>query len=168
MYQRAEEGIKKAIVSYLKLLPSKTTQVEEYTLSVISEKVKADISKVEVAMNELKDKGLIDVRKVQLDVYVPKDQEGSQILATFAKKKYITSSSYWAAFFGFVLLFGPMLVWGNSIQPPATITALADAHVTGLLYGMIASFLACVIGGLVIQNLLTRFRCWQITSDAGS
>jgi len=164
MLQTREE-IKKAIIDYLKLLPNKTTQVEEYTLSAISEKVKADISKVEVAIADLKNDGLINVRKVQLDVYVPKNQDGFQILATFAKKEYITFSSYWAVFFGFALLFGAISALGNSIQPPAEITALSDAYGTGLRYGIIASFLVCILGGMIIQNALTKFRRWQIVSE---
>jgi len=162
---QTKEQIKKAIVDYLRLLPKKTTQVEEYTLSTISEKVKADSSKVEVAIDELEKEGLIDIRKVQLEICLPKNQDGSQILAIFANKKYITFSPYWAVSFGFALLFGAILALGNSIQPPAEITILSDAYVMGLRYGIAASFLFCIVGGMVIQNALTRFRRWQIVSE---
>jgi hypothetical protein len=159
---QTKEQIKKAIVDYLGLLPKKTTQVEEYTLSTISEKVKADSSKVEVAITELKNEGLIDIQKVQLEICLPRNQDGSQILATFANKKYITFSPYWAIIYGFALLFGAILALGDRVPG---FTTLYDAYVVGFRYGCLATFLACFVGGMVIQGALTRFRCWKILSE---
>jgi len=162
---QTKEQIKKAIVDYLGVLPKKASQVEEYTVSTISEKVKAESSKVEVAIAELKDEGLIDVRKVQLQVCVPKNPDGSQILATFANKKYITFSPYWSVSFGFAIFFCAILALGKSIQPPTEIIAVSDAYVTGLRYGIVGSFSFSIIGGMIIQNALTEFRRWQIVSE---
>jgi len=159
---QTKEEIKKAIVDYLRLLPKKTTQVEEYTMSTISEKVKADSSKVEVAVAELKNEGLIDVQKVQLEICLPRNPDGSQILATFANKKYITVSPYPAIIFGFALLFGAILILGERFPG---FTTLYDAYLVGLRFGSLATFLVCLVGGMVIQNALIRFRSWKILSE---
>jgi len=162
---QTKEEIKKAIRDYLVDLPSKTKQFEGYTLSKISEKVKADSSKVDEAISELEEEGLLDSRKVQLDIYVPKTESGFEVLTTFAKKGYVSFSPYWAVFFGFALLFIGVYVWGDYLNLPTGMETLFDAYLMGIRHGIVGSFAVGLIGGILIQNALSKFRRWQIVDE---
>lgn len=162
---QTKEEIKRAIRDYLVNLPSKTKQVEEYTMSKISDVVKAEISNVEEAIEELEGEKLVDSRKVELKVYVPKTREGSQVLTTFARKEYITYSPYWAVFFGFALLFIGLLIGERNLTLPAQAETSFEAYLIGIRHGLGGSFAVGLLGGLVIQNILSKFRCWQIVSE---
>jgi len=162
---RSKEEIKKSVLDYLINRPRKTRQVEEYTASRISEVVKANISKVEEAITELEQENLLDSRKVHLDVYVPKTEEGSEVLTVFARRGYIAYSPYWAMSFGIGLLFIGLLIWGNSLTLPTQATTLFESYLLGIRYGIFGSFVVGLIGGQVIQNMLSKFRRWQIISE---
>jgi len=136
---RTREDIKKAILDYLVGLTDKTGQLEKYTLPKISEVVQADISKVEEALSELEEEGVVDSRKAQLDVYVPQNQNGFQVLSIFAKKGYIIYSPYWAVFFGFALFFIGFSVWGNSLSLPAETETLFDSYLMGIRHVLSSS-----------------------------
>lgn len=162
---KTKEDIKKAVLDYLVNHPRKTKQVEEYTASRISEIIKADTSKVEEAIAELEEENLVDSRKVQLDVYVPKTEEGFEALTSFARRGYIAYSPYWAVAFGFGLLFIGVLILGNYLGLPAQVNTLSESYLMGIRYGIIGSFVAGLLGGVVIQNALSKFRRWQIVSE---
>jgi len=162
---RTREDIKKAILDYLGGLTDKTGQLEKYTLPKISEVVQAEISKVEEALSELEEEGVVDSRKVQLDVYVPQNQNGFQVLSIFAKKGYVFYSPYWAVFFGFALLFIGFSVWGNSLSLPAETETLFDSYLMGIRHGIMGSFVAGLLGGMFFQNMLSGFRRWQIIAE---
>ena len=162
---QTKEEIKKAIRDYLVNLPSKTKQFEGYTLSKISETVKADSSKVNEAISELKEEGLLDSRKIQLDIYIPKTEGGFEALTTYAKKGYVSFSPYWAVFFGFALLSIGVYAWGDCLNIPTGIETLFDAYLMGIRHGIVSSFVVGLIGGILIQNVLSKFRRWQIVSE---
>jgi hypothetical protein len=162
---KTTEEIKKAVLDYLTSRPRRTKQVEEYTASRISEIIKANISQVEDALAELTDEDLVDSRRVQLDVYVPNNEEGFKVLTVIAEKGYMIYSTYWAVFFGFALLFIGFLLLGSYLSVPSQITDLFVAYHTGILYGIAGSFIAAFFGGYIIQYILTKFRRWQIVSE---
>lgn len=162
---QTQEEIKKAVRDYLVKLPSKTKHVEEYTLSRISEAIKADISQVEEAIKSLLGEEILDSRKIHLEVFVPKNEEGFGLITIFAKEKLIKYSPYWAITFGFALLYIGFRAWGNYMSFPADIHTLSEAYLKGVEYGIGYSFLVGLVGGIVIENLLSNFRCWQIVSE---
>lgn len=162
---QTQEEIKKAVRDYLAELPSKTKHVEEYTLSRISQVIKADISKVEEAIESLIEEKILDSRKIHLEVFVPKNKEGFGLITVFAKEKLIKYSPYWAIAFGFALLYIGFRAGGNHLSLPADIQTLSEAYLKGVEYGIGYSFLVGLVGGIVIENLLSKFRCWQIVSE---
>jgi len=157
--------IKKEILNYLVDISGKTRQVEGYTLSRISEVIQTDISQVEKAMEELEEEGSVNSRKAQLNVYVPQTQDGFRVFSAFAKKGFISYSPYWASFFGFALLFIGFAIWGNYLSPPAQIETLFDSYLVGIRNGIMGSFVAGLLGGLLFQNVLSQFRRWQIIAE---
>lgn len=162
---KTQEEIKKAVRDYLVKLPSETKHVEEYTLSRISEAIKADISQIEKAIESLKEEEILDSQKIYLEVFVPKNEEGFGLITAFAKGRLIRFSPYWAITFGFALLYVGFRAWGNYLSLPADIYTLSEAYLKGVEYGIGYSFLVGLIGGIAIENLLTKFRRWQIVSD---
>jgi hypothetical protein len=151
-----KEQIKTAVLNHLKMLPTNNAQVEAYTLSSISESITADSSKVATALSELANEDLVTSRKVQLDVYVPKNQEGFRILSSFASKEYIGFSPYWAIVFVFGLFLVILLAFGNFPN---------ETYIVGVRNGAILSFLVCFFGGGILQNILIKFRRWQLVSE---
>ncbi|OGH05843.1 MAG: hypothetical protein A2W22_06755 [Candidatus Levybacteria bacterium RBG_16_35_11] len=162
---KTKEEIKKAVLDYLVNSPSKTKQVENYTLSRISEAVQMDVSKVKEALEELKNDNLVDSREVQLDVYVPKNQDGSKVLTFFAAKGFITYSPYWAVLLGIMMLFIGFSVWGHSLSLPAETTTLIEAYLMGIRNGIVGSFIIGWFGGYIIHEALGKFRRWQLVSE---
>lgn len=138
------------------MLPANNIQVEAYTLSSISESITADSSKVATALSELADEDLVRSRKVRLDVYVPKNQEGFRILSGFASKEYIGYSPYWAIIFAFGLFLATLLAFGNFNN---------ETYAVGVRNGAILSFVVCFVGGGILQNILIEFRRWQLVSE---
>lgn len=151
-----KEETKTAVLNHLKLLPASKTQVEAYTLSSISESINVDSSKVSTALYELDKENSVISRKVQLEVYMPKNEQGLRTLSSFASKGYIGYSSYWAMVFAFGLLLVALFAYGN----------FPDAKYTdGVRNGAILSFLVCFFGGGLLQAALTDFRRWQLVSE---
>lgn len=153
-----------AVLNHLKLLPANNAQVEAYTLSSISESLGIDSSKVDVAISDLVSDDLVISRKVQINVYVPKNQAGYRVLSRFASKEYIGYSPYWSMSFAFALLFVLILAFGN-FSAPSTVTTLNESYSYGVKVGVPLSFIVCLFGGLFFQYTLTKFRRWQLISE---
>ena len=145
-----------AVLNHLKILAENNAQVEAYTLATISKSIGEDSSRVETALYELEKENSILSRKVQLDVYVPKNQQGFQILSSFALKNYIRYSLYWATAIVFCLFFVTLLTFGNFSS---------ETYTFGVRYGVVLSFFVCFFGGLGLQYVLTKFRRWQLVSE---
>lgn len=153
-----KEDAKKAILEYLIDAAKNKCSVEEYTLSKISEVVQADSTQIEKGIEELRDEGLIESRKVELDICTPKNDDGFKILAVFAKKGYITYSPYWAIIFSVLSFFIGYLIWAN-FQ-----TSLSEATRIEVPLAILASLGIGIVGGQVLQSGLSRFRQWKLVS----
>lgn len=162
---KTQAEIQKEVRDYLLNLPHKSKNAEDYTLSKISEVVSVDVTQVENALKELENEKIINSRRIQLQVYVPKNKYGFEVLAGFAKKEFITYSPYWAIVFGFVMLGIVVLSWEPYFIPPNELRTLTQAYLQGIKNGTLYSFIVGLLGGILIENLLSRFRCWQIVSE---
>lgn len=156
---RTKEDTKKAILEYLMNAGKDKRVVEEYTLSKITEIVQADSTQIEKAIQELRDEKLIESRKVQLDIFTPKNEDGFKALAVFAKRGYITYSPYWAFIISVMSFFAGYIVWA-SFQ-----TSLSDASRIQIPQAILASLGIGIIGAVIIQDILSRFRKWQLVSE---
>ena len=96
---------------------------------------------------------------------MPKNKEGFEVLTSFARGNFIKYSPYWAVVFGFAMLFIGFRLWGSLLNVPTGISELSEAYFRGIEYGIGLSFLGGLVGGFVLENLLSKFRCWQIMSE---
>lgn len=161
-----KEETKTAVLKHLKSLPESNVQVEAYTLSSISESVKIDSSMVSTALDDLENEDLIISKKVQINVYVTKNQDGSRILSSFALKEYIGYSQSWAFLFAAVIFFVLLMAFGSfQFQTTSQTETVSDVYTTGVHNGALLSLLTFFVGGVLLQTGLTRFRRWQIVSE---
>lgn len=162
---QTKEELKRAIRDYLVNLPSKTKHFEDYTLSKISEAVNEESSTVDEAITELRDEGVLESRKVHLDIHLPNTDEGFEVLTTYAKKGFVSYSPYWAVFFGFALFFIGISLGEKYLTVPTGTGTLFDAYRVGIDHGIAGTFVIGLIGGYFIQKSLGKFRRWQIVSE---
>lgn len=153
-------------MKHLKSLPQTNAQIEAYTLASISENIKIDSSKVSTALSELESEDAINSRKVQINVFVPKNEEGSRILSSFASKEFIGYSPYWASIFAFAIFIALLLAYGRfQFQTTSQTETFTDVYSAGVRNGAFLSFLISFTGGAILQIVLTKFRRWQLVSE---
>lgn len=159
-----KEKLKERILNHLKSLASKSTSVEDFSLSKIQEATKSGRELVTEALDELSQEGRVDSHIVHMEVYIPHGKDGQRILEKLAESGFLTYSPYLSVLVGLAVIYLVINYYPYPLAPTQYVTTLNEAYSLGIKNGILYAFVAGVVGGLGLQWFLIRFKQWKILS----
>ncbi len=160
-----KEEVKKKIFSELKSLATKSASIEEFSRSRLEKSIKAHTELMDTALTELEQEDAIDSRTIQMQVYLPNNRYGKDILKEIARSGYLKYSSLSAALFALGILYLAVRYYPWPLEPPKDTQSFIDAYKAGVLQGVFFSVIGGLGGGYMIREGLSSFRKWQIISE---
>lgn len=156
-----KEQVKQRIIEYLRSPQLATQDFRAFTRSQISHSVPAHAETLETALSDLERENVIATRQMNVQVYLPRDERGNNVLMELARTGFLSYSPYWSFLFGLAIVFLLIALYPLPIQVPNEVDTVTRAYRSGLMYGIGYSFLGGIIGGYLFQNLMSRFLRWQ-------